>query len=70
MEEPREDIAMGNEQEPLMLRTENLVKRYGKRTVVNHVSIDVKQGDRGVAWTKRGREDYHVLYDGGTDCAQ
>ena len=35
---------MGNEQEPLMLRTENLVKRYGKRTVVNHVSIDVKQG--------------------------
>ena len=45
MEEPREDIAMGNEQEPLMLRTENLVKRYGKRTVVNHVSIDVKQGE-------------------------
>jgi len=28
-----------------MLRTENLVKRYGKRTVVNHVSIDVKQGE-------------------------
>lgn len=31
--------------ETLMLRTENLVKRYGKRTVVNHVSIDVKQGE-------------------------
>ncbi len=31
--------------EPLMLRTENLVKRYGKRTVVNHVSINVKQGE-------------------------
>ncbi|NLJ00117.1 MAG: LPS export ABC transporter ATP-binding protein [Bacteroidales bacterium] len=29
----------------LMLRTENLVKRYGKRTVVNHVSINVKQGE-------------------------
>jgi len=29
----------------LTLRTENLVKRYGKRTVVNHVSIDVKQGE-------------------------
>lgn len=29
----------------MMLRTENLVKRYGKRTVVNHVSIDVKQGE-------------------------
>src|SRR5690554_3111172 len=30
---------------PLMLRTENLVKRYGKRTVVQGVSIDVKQGE-------------------------
>jgi len=30
---------------PLMLRTENLVKKYGKRTVVNHVSINVKQGE-------------------------
>src|SRR5690606_26468085 len=29
----------------LMLRTENLVKKYGKRTVVNHVSINVKQGE-------------------------
>ena len=31
--------------EPLMLRTENLVKKYGKRTVVNHVSINVRQGE-------------------------
>ncbi len=30
---------------PMVLRTENLVKIYGKRTVVNHVSIDVKQGE-------------------------
>lgn len=29
----------------MVLRTENLVKRYGKRTVVNHVSIDVRQGE-------------------------
>jgi len=29
----------------MVLRTENLVKRYGKRTVANHVSIDVKQGE-------------------------
>ena len=29
----------------MVLRTENLVKRYGKRTVVNHVSFDVKQGE-------------------------
>ncbi|MBP1639447.1 MAG: transporter related protein [Bacteroidetes bacterium] len=27
------------------LRTEDLVKRYGKRTVVDHVSIDLKQGE-------------------------
>ena len=29
----------------MMLRTEGLVKRYGKRTVVNDVSINVKQGE-------------------------
>lgn len=27
------------------LRTDNLVKRYGKRTVANHVSIEVRQGE-------------------------
>ncbi|MEO3605675.1 LPS export ABC transporter ATP-binding protein, partial [Phocaeicola vulgatus] len=26
----------------MILRTENLVKKYGKRTVVSHVSFDVK----------------------------
>lgn len=33
--------------EPLegVLRTEGLVKRYGKRTVANHVSINVRQGE-------------------------
>lgn len=31
--------------EKMVLRTENLVKKYGKRTVVNHVSIDVTQGE-------------------------
>lgn len=29
----------------MVLRTDNLVKKYGKRTVVNHVSIEVKQGE-------------------------
>jgi lipopolysaccharide export system ATP-binding protein len=29
----------------LVLRTEGLIKRYGKRTVVNDVSFDVKQGE-------------------------
>ena len=32
-------------EEKQVLRTDNLVKKYGKRTVVNHVSIDVKQGE-------------------------
>jgi lipopolysaccharide export system ATP-binding protein len=32
-------------EERMVLRTENLVKRYKSRTVVNHVSIDVKQGE-------------------------
>ncbi len=29
----------------MVLRTENLVKKYGQRTVANHVSINVKQGE-------------------------
>jgi lipopolysaccharide export system ATP-binding protein len=29
----------------MVLRSEGLVKRYGKRTVVNHASFDVKQGE-------------------------
>ncbi|MCR5298517.1 MAG: LPS export ABC transporter ATP-binding protein [Paludibacteraceae bacterium] len=33
------------ENEGMVLRTENLVKRYGKRTVANHVSINVRQGE-------------------------
>lgn len=31
--------------EQMVLRTEELVKRYGKRTVVNNVSFNVKQGE-------------------------
>jgi len=31
--------------EQMILRTENLVKRYKSRIVVNHVSIDVRQGE-------------------------
>ena len=33
------------QQEQLVLRTEGLVKIYGKRTVVNDVSFDVRQGE-------------------------
>ena len=32
-------------EEQMVLRTENLVKKYRNRTVVNHVSINVKQGE-------------------------
>lgn len=42
MEEVQE---LKQQQERLVLRTEGLVKRYGKRTVVNDVSFDVKQGE-------------------------
>lgn len=31
--------------EKMILRTEHLVKKYGKRTVVNDVSIEMKQGE-------------------------
>lgn len=31
------------EESKMVLRTEDLVKKYGKRTVVSHVSINVKQ---------------------------
>ena len=34
-----------NNETHMVLRTEGLVKRYGKRTVVNDVSIDVRQGE-------------------------
>ena len=33
------------EQESIVLRAEGLVKRYGKRTVVNDVSFNVRQGE-------------------------
>ena len=32
-------------QDSVVLRTEGLIKRYGKRTVVNDVSFDVRQGE-------------------------
>ncbi len=34
-----------NKQDKMVLRAEHLVKKYGKRTVVNDVSFDVKQGE-------------------------
>jgi lipopolysaccharide export system ATP-binding protein len=39
------NLTDNNEERKMVLRTENLVKRYGKRTVVNNVSINVRQGE-------------------------
>lgn len=41
----KENKAGTAETQSLVLRTEGLVKRYGKRTVVNDVSINVRQGE-------------------------
>ena len=40
-----DSMTVTNSEQQGVLRTEGLVKRYGKRTVVNHVSIDVRQGE-------------------------
>lgn len=56
MEEPKDEILIEAPKEELLieqteedgkmvLRTDNLVKRYGKRTVANHVTINVTQGE-------------------------
>ena len=42
-EAEREDVPHGTPGH-MVLRTDNLVKKYGKRTVANHVSINVTQG--------------------------
>lgn len=40
-----EDSNLRKGNNSMILRTENLVKKYKARTVVNHVSIEVKQGE-------------------------
>ena len=47
-QEVSSDVLTDNTQateEKLVLRTQGLVKRYGKRTVVNDVAFDVRQGE-------------------------
>ena len=39
------DTRIVSDDDLMVLRTENLVKKYGQRTVANHVSINVKQGE-------------------------
>ncbi|MDE6157743.1 MAG: LPS export ABC transporter ATP-binding protein [Muribaculaceae bacterium] len=43
--EEKEAVQPVSTEDKAVLRTDNLVKIYGKRTVVNHVSIDVTQGE-------------------------
>ena len=47
MNDKIEDMVVNADTKPhcMVLRTEGLVKRYGKRTVVNDVSINVRQGE-------------------------
>ena len=47
MNDIKEDMAEAADTKPhcMVLRAEGLVKRYGKRTVVNDVSINVRQGE-------------------------
>ncbi len=42
---PQQESRKKTETDKMVLRTENLVKKYGQRTVVNHVSINVTQGE-------------------------
>ena len=44
IEEIQDNVPVGTE-ERMVLRSEGLVKRYGKRTVVNHASFNVRQGE-------------------------
>ena len=45
MEEITLQVKESATQDSVVLRTEGLIKRYGKRTVVNDVSFNVRQGE-------------------------
>ena len=58
------DTRIVSDDDLMVLRTENLVKKYGQRTVANHVSINVKQGEIvGLLGTERSWKDHDFLYD-------
>ena len=42
---PAEELVIEKPENRMVLRTDNLVKRYGRRTVADHVSINVTQGE-------------------------
>lgn len=41
----QERMILNDQSQDMVLRTDNLVKKYRQRVVVNHVSINVKQGE-------------------------
>ncbi|MBR1712922.1 MAG: LPS export ABC transporter ATP-binding protein [Alloprevotella sp.] len=45
MDDIQKDLARLAENDQMVLRTEGLIKKYGRRTVVNGVSFDVRQGE-------------------------
>ena len=48
----------------MILRSEGLVKKYKRRTVVNEVSVQVEQGEIvGLLGPNGARQDHQFLYD-------
>ncbi|MBF0953462.1 MAG: LPS export ABC transporter ATP-binding protein, partial [Alloprevotella tannerae] len=45
MDDLEKDLADLTAKDAMVLRTEGLVKKYGRRTVVNDVSFNVHQGE-------------------------
>lgn len=41
----QEELLLADDSQEMVLRTDNLVKKYRQRVVVNHVSINVRQGE-------------------------
>lgn len=80
VEEVKENLQAGQdrtigaelrEEDRMVLRTEDLVKKYGKRTVVSHVSIDVKQGEIvGLLGPNGAGKTTSFLYDRRADYTQ
>ena len=47
----------------MKIETHDLIKRYGSRTVVDHVNVEVEQAPSSVFWDRTGPARDHLLYD-------